>query len=81
MSNQMQQRIRELREEAGLTPEQMAERLGCAQRVYCGYELGSRVVPLKVLYCLADMHATSVDYLLGRTNKREFVPMKRPRFK
>ena len=58
-------RIRELREDKNMTQIEMAKLLHCSQRVYSDYECGKVDVPLSILICLADIHLTSVDYLLG----------------
>ena len=67
----MYQRIRDLREDADLKQRQLAEILNCSQVGYSQYELGKRDIPTDVLIKLADYYGVSVDYLLGRTNKRE----------
>lgn len=61
----MYQRIRELREEKGLTQKQMAKILECSQQVYSNYELGQRDIPTAILISLARYHETSTDYILG----------------
>lgn len=64
----MYQRIRDLREDADLTQEQMAKLLNCSQQVYSNYELGQRDIPTSVLIELARIHKTTTDYILGLTN-------------
>ena len=66
----MYPRIRDLREDADLTQRQVAQYLHCSQQVYSNYELGQRDVPTAVLVALADLHQTTVDYLLGRSDQR-----------
>ena len=63
--------IRDLREDADLTQAQVGERLGLSQRTYAYYESGQRMVPPEVLCALGDLYGVSVDYLLGRTDRRE----------
>jgi len=63
-------RIRELREDRDLTQKQMGEILSCSQRVYSNYERGELDIPTEILIKLADFHMVSVDYLLGRTDKK-----------
>ncbi|MCM1467913.1 MAG: helix-turn-helix transcriptional regulator [Alistipes sp.] len=64
-------RIRDLREDADLTQKEIAEILHISQRAYSHYESGTRGIPLGVLIDLADFHKVSIDYLLGRTDKRK----------
>lgn len=65
-------RIRELREDKDLTQKQMGEILSCSQRVYSNYERGDLDIPTEILIKLADFHNVSVDYILNRTNKKDF---------
>lgn len=64
-------RIRDLREDADLTQKQVGEAINVPQRTYAYYETGERMVPPNVLCDLADFYDVSVDYILGRTDKRE----------
>ncbi len=66
----MYPRIRELREDRELNQKQMAQILGMSQTGYSKYETGENDIPTAILLKLADFHQTSVDYLLGRTNKK-----------
>ena len=63
--------IRNLRIDHGLTQKQIAEVLNVKQNTYSQYEIGVLNYPIDVLIKLADYYGVSVDYLLGRTNKRE----------
>ena len=67
----MYRRIRDLREDADMTQTQIAQILHCSQRVYSNYERGDIDIPTEILIKLADYHNVSVDYLLGRTDKKE----------
>ena len=66
-----QLRIRDLREDADLTQKQIANFLLCDQSLYSKYERGERVLPLDLAIKLADYYHVSLDYLVGRTNRRE----------
>ncbi len=67
----MYKRIRDLREDKDLTQKQMGEILSCSQRVYSNYECGDLDLPTEILVKIADYHNVSVDYILGRTDKKE----------
>ena len=67
----MYRRIRDMREDADLKQKDLAEYLKCTQVCYSSYENGRRNIPVEVVIKLADYYGVSVDYLLGRTNKRE----------
>lgn len=66
-------RIRDLREDRDLTQQRMGEILSCSQRVYSNYERGELDIPTEILIKLADFHNVSVDYILGRTDKKELL--------
>ncbi len=66
-------RIRDLREDKDLTQREMGEILSCSQRVYSNYERGDLDIPTEILIKLADFHHVSVDYILGRTDKRNMA--------
>ncbi|MBR6633091.1 MAG: helix-turn-helix transcriptional regulator [Clostridia bacterium] len=64
-------RIRNLREDKDLTQTEMGKILSCSQRVYSNYERGDIDIPTTTLIKIADFHKVSLDYLLGRCDKRE----------
>ena len=70
----MYPRIRALREDSDLSQVKLAEQLGMSQTGYSKYETGENDVPSAILIKLAQIHHTSVDYLLGLTNIREPYP-------
>lgn len=72
----MYHRIRDLREDRNLTQQQIAEYLNMSRTGYNQYEIGKNDIPTKILIQLADFYNTSTDYLLERTNKKEFTKEK-----
>ena len=72
----MNLRIRDLREDNDLKQKQIADHLMCDQSLYSKYERGERELPLAYATKLADFYGVSVDYLLGRTAKKEPYPKK-----
>ena len=64
------QRIRDLREDNDLTQSELGEKLKLPQRTYAYYESGERTIPPEILIALADFYNTSIDYILGRTDKK-----------
>lgn len=64
-------RIRDLREDADLKQKEIASYLLCDQSLYSKYERGERVLPLDLAIKLADYYHVSLDYLVGRTNRKE----------
>ncbi|WP_295579776.1 helix-turn-helix domain-containing protein [uncultured Oscillibacter sp.] len=71
-------RLRDLREDRDLTQADMAAQLGCAQQTYSRHKSGKAQMSYGTLSALADYFATSVDYLLGRTDEQApYPPAKR----
>ena len=63
-------RLRDMREDADLSQENVAEILGIRQTVYSRYERGYQTIPLIHLIKLADFYGVSLDYLTDRTASR-----------
>ena len=72
----MRLRIRDLREDNDLKQKEIADYLMCDQSLYSKYERMERPLPLELADKLADYYGVSVDYLLGRTNKKDPYPQK-----
>jgi transcriptional regulator with XRE-family HTH domain len=73
----MYERIRGMREDRDMTQKQMAEYLSIHQTTYSDYELGRLNIPVPVLSKIADLHGTSVDYLIGRTDEKNPYPKRK----
>ena len=67
----MYKRIRDLREDKDMSQTQIAKVLGMSQTGYSKYETGENDIPTAILIKLARFHNTSIDYLLGETDKKE----------
>lgn len=70
------ERIRNLRIDGGYTQREIAEYLNVKQNTYSQYEIGVLRYPVDVIMKLADFYGVSVDYLLGRTDRKEPYPKK-----
>lgn len=62
--------IRNLREDNDKKQQELADYLNVKQTTYSKYELGKINIPIEVFIKLADYYDVSVDYLLGRTQKK-----------
>ena len=71
-----QNRLRDLREDKDMKQRDLADLLKIHQTTYSDYELGRLNIPVATLHILADFYNVSVDYLLGRTNKKDPYPAK-----
>ena len=65
------ERIRNLREDRDWTQQQVADLLHINRRTYSAYENGVNAMSPEILIQLAQIHHTSVDYLLGLTDVKK----------
>ena len=63
--------IRNLREDHDKTQKELADYLNIKQTTYSKYELGKINIPVEVFIKLADFYNVTIDYLVGRTNKKQ----------
>ena len=63
------ERIKALRVDKDLSQKELADILNVTRSAYSNYENGIREVPVEILSRLADFYGTSVDYIIGRTDK------------
>lgn len=73
----MYDRIRNLREDRDMKQKDVAAYLQCSQRVYSNYECGVVNPPIHALIKLAELHHTSVDYLLDLTDEKNPYPKRK----
>ena len=64
-------RIKELRQEKGVTQEKLAEHLKLKQQTISAYENGTNEPDLKVLDKMARFFGVSIDYIVGRSDVRD----------
>ncbi|MBR1625233.1 MAG: helix-turn-helix transcriptional regulator [Clostridia bacterium] len=57
-------RLKELREENGVSQKQIAEYLSIKQNTYSQYETGKRQLPIELLIKLARFYNVTTDYIL-----------------
>ena len=67
------QRIQDLRADEDLSQRELRESLHISQRSYSHYETGSRNIPIEMLIRLANYYDTSIDYLVGRTDRKKMI--------
>ena len=68
---ELNERLRELRKEQGETQKQVAAAIGIGVRPYQYLESGEHRPSLDTLIALADHFGVSLDYLAGRSDRRE----------
>ena len=64
-------RIRDLREDADLTQQQVATVLGTSQTMYARYERGANELPIHHLIKLCSLYNVSADYILGLSDTQK----------
>ena len=67
----MYKRLRELREDNDMNQTQLAAKLGMSQTGYSKYETGENDIPTTILIKLSRLYNTSIDYILGETDRKE----------
>ncbi len=68
-------RIKDLREENNLTPEDVAKALGVTVEQYNMFETGEKCMSYENLIELAKFYNTNIDYILGLTNEKKPYPV------
>ncbi|MCM3610063.1 helix-turn-helix domain-containing protein [Planococcus sp. MERTA32b] len=66
----LSKKIKNLREEKGISPEKLAEDIGFAKSTVWAYESGKKQISVSHLARLADYFDVSVDNLLDREERR-----------
>ncbi|MBE6590196.1 MAG: helix-turn-helix transcriptional regulator [Ruminococcaceae bacterium] len=67
-------RLKNLRKEKGISQLKLALDLNMNQNSISRYESGAREADYATLIKFADYFNVSIDYLLERTDQREFLP-------
>lgn len=62
------QRLKDLREDADKSQEEIAKIIGTSQSYYAQYENGKRAIPFERVIVLARFYNVSLDYLAGLTD-------------
>lgn len=73
LGDKMFERIRDLREDNDLKQKDLASYLSVDQSTYSDYENGRINVPVDMLIKIDEYYNVSLDYLVGRSNTKEFV--------
>ena len=70
------ERLMELRDEKGLSQDELADYLNVSKIQYARDECGISSISLNLLMALAKFYDTSTDYLLNLTDVKEKYPTK-----
>lgn len=73
----MFERVRNLRVDKDMTQKYMADLLHIDQSTYSDYETGKINIPVDALIKISECHETSLDYLVGKTDKKDPYPPKK----
>lgn len=64
-------RLKQCRKERGLSQREVAIYCDISERAYQNYEIMRREAKLEILVRIADYFGVSLDYLVGRTDKKD----------
>ncbi len=70
------ERLKELRNEEGITQQTIADILNVQRATYAGWETGKDIMPLRQLNKVANNYKISLDYLTGLSNNSEKMKSK-----
>ena len=62
--------IKKYREKMEISQAELSRRIGVSRQTFNNYELGKREADYETLIKFADYFDVSLDYLLGRTDKK-----------
>ena len=65
------ERLKQCRKEQGFTQREVAIYCDITEKTYQNYELMTREPKVEILLKIADVFEVSLDYLLGRTEKKQ----------
>lgn len=65
-------RMKEIREEAGLKQQALADMMEVSKGSYSMWECGTDTIPLKRLNQFCNFFDVSMDYVTGQSNKRKY---------
>ena len=71
MRDVLAKRLKQCRKEKGLTQNEVAIYCDITEKAYQNYELMTRELKLEILQKIADIFDVSIDYLVGRTDKKQ----------
>lgn len=71
MRDILAKRLKQCRKEKGFTQREVAVYCDITEKTYQNYELMTREPKLEVLLKIADVFHVSLDYLVGRTDRRQ----------
>lgn len=70
MDKILSQRLKACRKEKDYTQAQVAIYCDITEKAYQNYELGTREPKVSILIRIADLFNVSMDYLVGRSDKK-----------
>ena len=71
MREVLAERLKQCRAEKGFTQREVAIYCDITEKAYQNYELMTREPKVEVLLRIAEVFQVSLDYLVGRTDKKE----------
>lgn len=75
MVSSMIPKLKEFRETRGMKQKDMARMLNISKTTLSGWENGHDIIPLKRLVYFSNYFKVSIDYLIGLTDKNNYVKL------
>lgn len=69
LAKEVGKRLKEARNNAGLTQTEVAQKMGTVQSYYIKYELGKLELDYQKIIFLCKLYNVSSDYILGLSNE------------
>lgn len=69
----LNERLKELRDELGLTQEEVGNKLNISRQAYANWETNRGEPNIEMLLKLANLFGVSIDYLCGNTDIRDSI--------
>ena len=69
-------KLKDIREDNDLTQKQIADILKVKRSTYSLWELGTNIIPLKNLIDFSNFFKLNIDYILGLSKDKKYIPLK-----
>ena len=68
--NMIGKKLKEIRKDLNITQNTLSKKCGISQSTYSAYENGKNLISTITIYSICITYNISMDYIVGRTNKK-----------